>query len=97
MKDFPTYTMVIKSTPKRDCFKGLTMECMEKFIKAHDESGTVMVEFNTLRGKDENGKSIEMAAVASYGEIKKWFLEKYKNVSDFGRNNIDKILGKASA
>ena len=97
MKDFPTYTMVIKSAPKRDIFKGLTMEYMEKFIKAHDESGNVMDEFNILRGKDKDGNSIEMAAVASYGEIKKWFLEKYENVSDFGRNNINKILGKASA
>ena len=97
MRDFPTYTMAIKSAPKRDSYKGLTMEYMEKFIKAHDENGTVMAEFNTLRGKDENGKDVDFAAVASYGEIKKWFLSKYENVSDFGRNNINKILGKASA
>ena len=44
-----------------------------------------------------NGMDIDNIAVASYGEIKKWFLDKYENVADFGRNNINKILGKTSA
>ena len=98
MKNFPTYTMVIKTAAKRDNYKGLTMEYMEKFIKSHDdENGTVMADFNTLRGKDKDGMDIDNIAVASYGEIKKWFLAKYENVADFGRNNINKILGKTSA
>lgn len=98
MKDFPSYSMVIKSAPKRDNYKGLTLEYMEKFIKEHDdENGTVMADFNTLRGRNEKGEEIEGVAVASYGEIKKWFLGKYEKVSDFGKNHINDILGKKVA
>lgn len=98
MKDFPSYSMVIKSATKRDNYKGLTLEYMEKFIKEHDdENGTVMADFNTLRGRNEKGEEIEGVAVASYGEIKKWFLGKYEKVSDFGKNHINDILGKKVA
>ena len=94
MKDFPSYSMVIKSAPKRDNYKGLTLEYMENYIKQNEKDTKVINDFYALRGKDENGKDVDFALVASYGEIKKWFLDKYPSVAEFGRNKIDEILKK---
>ena len=84
--------------PEVDELMRLLDAYMKKFIKEHDdENGTVMADFNTLRGRNEKGEEIEGVAVASYGEIKKWFLGKYEKVSDFGKNHINDILGKKVA
>ena len=93
--DFPTFEVkVIKTTAKRnDTFKGLTTAYMEKYIKGHDNAEAIMAEFNTLRGKVENKD--ELTAKASYGEIKKWFLETYPEIEGT-RKEIDKIMKRVN-
>ncbi|MBP3941532.1 MAG: hypothetical protein J6D00_08610 [Christensenellaceae bacterium] len=93
--DFPAFEVkVIKNTVKRnDTFKGLTIAYMEKYISLHNEDGSIMTEFNILRGKVENED--ELTAKASYGEIKKWFLAKYPEIKE-ARNEIVEIMKKVA-
>ena len=99
-RDYPTYKVVTRSTKKKnDSFKGLTLDYMEKYIENHDKEKN-MVTFYTLCGKDENGDRIEVEGLpvqsASYGQIKKWFLEQYPVFTEYTKN-IDKILNKKVA
>ena len=47
--------------------------------------------FYELRGLDKDGKKVSMAASATYGEIKMWFLTQYPEIEKMGEN-VDKIL-----
>ena len=68
---------------KKETFKGLTFEYMEKYIEAHDdEENTIMAEFRMLRAQTEEG--VEALAVScSYQEIKVWFFGKYPQIAEF--------------
>lgn len=93
----PTFRVVIvKSTAKKgDHFKGLTYDYMESYIKTHDdEEHSTLTIFNQLRGLDENGQKMELAAVATYGEIKMWFLAQYPGIAAMSAN-VNKILDAA--
>ncbi len=82
-KDFPSFDIVVKSPAKRDNYKGLTTKFMADYIAAHDDDEhSIMAEFNTLRGLDGNGNKKQFAAVASYGELRMWFLNKYPQLRD---------------
>ena len=73
---YPTFQIVIvKAAKKGEHFKGLTCKYMEKYIKNH--KAELLSEFFTLRGKDAEGNAIELAPVATYGEIKMWFLSQF--------------------
>ena len=90
-KNFPGYQIeIMKSTAKKAVrFKGLDYDYMESYIKIHDESK--LETFYQLRGLDESGKKVAMAAVASYGEIKMWFLEQFTEIEKMAEN-IEKII-----
>lgn len=91
MKDFPGYQIEIAktSTKKTVRFKGLDFEYMQRYIEAHDKDK--LETFYELRGLDKDGKKIGMAAAATYGEIKMWFLEQFPEIEDFG-NNVTRII-----
>ncbi len=93
----PTFRVVIvKSAAKKgDRFKGLDYDYMENYIKAHDdEEHSILTIFNELRGLDENGQKKELAAAATYGEIKMWFLSQFPQIKAM-RANVNEILDKA--
>lgn len=93
----PTFrVLIVKSTAKKgDHFKGLTYDYMENYIKTHDdEEHSTLTTFNKLRGLDENGQKMELAAVATYGEIKMWFLAQYPDIAAMSAN-VNKILDTA--
>ena len=98
-KDYPTYKVVTRSTKrKKDSFKGLNFDYMEEYIKSHEkENNTVLIDFYALCGKDETGQKIKIDDEdidrASYGQIKKWFLNQYPVFKEYTKN-IDKILNK---
>ena len=94
---YPKYKVVTKkASKKKDVFKGLTYAYMKEYIKNHDnEEKSIMAEFCALCGKDANGKKIEMAEAASYGEIKAWFLSQYSEFKEY-RNNVKEILKKVA-
>ena len=90
-KDFPGFPIEIvkTSTKKASRFKGLDKTYMENYIKAHKPE--LLTTFYKLCGQDENGKKIEMAAAATYGELKMWFLVQFPEIEKFGEN-VDKII-----
>ena len=97
-RDYPTYREVVKtSTSKsKESFKGLTYEYMKKYIAAHDDEGkTIMAEFEMLRGTSDEAKEMN-AAARPYGEMKKWFFDKYPAFKEF-TENCNKALKKEKA
>ena len=91
MKNFPGFQIeIVKSAAKKvDRFKGLDTNYMENYIKSHKPE--LLETFYELRGLDANGKKVELAAAATYGEIKMWFLTQYPEIEKMGEN-VDKIL-----
>lgn len=77
------YKVVVKtSTAKsKESFKGLTYEYMEKYIAAHDdEDKTIMADYEMLRATSDEAESSSCRMASSYGEIKKWFFEKFPEI-----------------
>lgn len=102
--DYPNYRVVVRKAAKSaDCMKGLTIDYMLEYIDKNDkpfnEELTVKAAFLQITGRDENGDRIEGSESASYGEIKKWFLEQYPEVNkkQEQRDKINAILGKKTA
>ena len=94
MKNFPGYEIEIvkPASKKTDRFKGLDYNYMMDYIKSHNKE--LLKDFYTLRGLDDNGKKVGMAAAASYGEIKMWFLEQFPEVEKMAEN-VNEIIAKA--
>ena len=93
MKNFPTFPIeIMKATKKVDRFKGLNYEYMENYIKSHKED--LLETFYELRGLDKEGEKVGMAAAATYGEIKMWFLTQFPEIEKLGEN-INKIIDEA--
>ena len=97
LENHPGYQVVVPSPVKRKragTMKGLTYECMEKFICSQDgEDSAAMAEFKDLTRIVSYGNG--ETARRSYGEVKKWFLTKYPCLAEF-RAETDRILGKVS-
>ena len=92
--EFPTFKVVTKTTSRKskDSFKGLTYEFMENYIKSHKPE--LLETFYELRGLDADGKRVELAAAATYGEIKMWFLTQFPEIEKLGENG-NKIIEEA--
>ena len=84
-RDYPTYTVVrhtIKKNTSKETYKGLTYEFMEYYISKYEPEATrkaVQQEF-----EDKVVISKCHATARRYPTIKKWFLEKYPEVAQFG-------------
>ena len=81
----PTFTVrrrQIKTNPKKDTYKGLTYEYMEDYILTHgtpEERKKTYDEYNELRLIAEcHSKAYR------YPTIKRWFLNKYPEIMEFG-------------
>ena len=94
MKNFPGFQIeIVKSAAKKvDRFKGLDINYMENYIKSHQPE--LLKTFYELRGLDANGKKVELAAAATYGEIKMWFLAQFPEIEKLGEN-VNKIIEEA--
>ena len=94
MKNFPGFQIeIVKSAAKKvDRFKGLDTNYMENYIKSHKPE--LLETFYELRGLDANGKKVELAAAATYGEIKMWFLIQFPEIEKLGEN-VNKIIEEA--
>ena len=86
MKNFPGYQIeIVKSAKKVDRFKGLDYDYMEDYIKSHKSE--LLEIFYELRGLDKDGKKVGMAAAATYGEIKMWFLTSFPKSKRWARRS----------
>ena len=94
MKNFPGFQIeIVKSAAKKaDRFKGLDINYMENYIKS--KKPELLETFYELRGLDADGKRVELAAAATYGEIKMWFLTQFPEIEKLGEN-VNKIIEEA--
>lgn len=98
MKTFPNFKLEqrsIKKNAKKECYKGLTYDYMRDYINSHEEKEERKAVMDEL---DEMLLISECHSVAyRYPTIKKWFLEKYPEVKNFGQSieentrNIKKV------
>ena len=79
-QDYPTFAVVrrsIKKSPTKQAYAGLTYSYMEAYIAGHDQDGAIKKVYDELR-------LIGACHKVSYPTIKKWFLETYPEIVEFG-------------
>ena len=72
----------IKKNPNKECYKGLTYDYMRAYIKSHEAKATVESALAELEDMIYISKCHSNGF--RYPTIKKWFLEKYSEVAEFG-------------
>lgn len=78
--DYPTFAVVrrsIKKAPTKETYAGLTFAYMENYIAKHDNAEERRKVYDKLR-------LIGACHKVSYPTIKKWFLETYPEIVEFG-------------
>lgn len=89
-RDYPKYRVVTKKTAKRkDRYKGLNYRYMENYIINHNAN--LLNSFYELCGKSFDGAEMDFAPAASYGVIKKWFLNEFPELSLQGGRNRETV------
>ena len=84
-KDYPEYTVerkVIKKNSKKEAFKGLTYEYMEKYMARYNVSEDILQQYKNVRF-DVQCHSIR------YPYVKKWFLKTFPDVKDLGLADVE--------
>ncbi len=79
-QDYPTFSVVrrsIKKAPTKETYAGLTYTYMESYIANHDNADAIRKVYDALR-------LIGACHKVSYPTIKKWFLETYPEIVEFG-------------
>lgn len=90
-QDYPEYKVVMRQIARsktKECYRGLTYEYMEEYIKTHgskEECVTNLAEF-----KEKKLISLCHSTSRRYPTIKKWFLAKYPEVMEFGMPDEEK-------
>jgi len=87
--DFPI--VIVKAFRKRKSYDHLTYTDMETYIKEHDTKQSILTEFYLLCGRDADGNKMSRADTASYGAVKRWFLDQHPEIKN-SANNIQSIL-----
>ena len=78
--DYPTFAVVrrsIKKAPTKETYAGLTFAYMENYIAKHGNAEERRKVYDELR-------LIGACHKSSYPTIKKWFLETYPEIVEFG-------------
>lgn len=92
---YPNYTICIIEAPKKKSqYSGLNYNFMETYIQNcnRENKAEIMEEFRTLRGFGNGNRSkCEKAKVASYLEVKAWFLKKFPEIEEFKETQNKKI------
>lgn len=81
--DNPTFRVVrhtIKKNPNKECYKGLTYEYIREYIKKYERATMVEVRLKELEDKI----FLTKCHTIRYPAIKKWFLETYPEVVEYG-------------
>ena len=80
-RDYPNYSVVrktIRRNPKKEAFNGLTYEYMERYMERYNATAETRQKYQEMRFM-ANCHSIR------YPVIKKWFLETFPEVKDWGK------------
>lgn len=79
-QDYPTFSVVrrsIKKAPTKETYAGLTFAYMENYIATHANAEQIKKVYDELR-------LIGACHKVSYPTIKKWFLQTYPEIVEFG-------------
>lgn len=79
-QDYPSFSVVrrqIKKAPCKETYAGLTFAYMEEYICSHEDAEKNKKVYDELR-------LIGACHKVSYPTIKKWFLETYPEIVEFG-------------
>lgn len=82
---YPTFRVknhTIKRNPNKECYKGLTYDYMREYIRSHEAKANVESALAELEDMIYISKCHSNGF--RYPTIKKWFLEKYNEVAEFG-------------
>ena len=91
--DYPEYQVVLRKIKRnytKECYRGLTYEYMEDYIKTHgskEEVATNLAEF-----KEKKLISLCHSTSRRYPVIKSWFFAKYPEVMEFGLSDDKKQI-----
>ncbi len=89
--DYPDFTVIrrtIKTNPTKKAYKGLTYDYMRNYINNHEPKATaaiVLAEFDEMKTIGDCHKN-----AFTYATIKKWFLNRYPAIAEFGLENNSK-------
>lgn len=72
----------IKKNPNKECYRGLTYDYMRAYIRTHEPKANVESALAELEDMIYISKCHSNGF--RYPTIKKWFLEKYSEVAEFG-------------
>lgn len=85
--DHPQYDVVlrhIKTNPEKRIYKHLTYDYMRIYISKHPHAEQRMKEFEEMTLRSE-------CHLEKYGNVKKWFLAAYPDISDFTPAEFNEI------
>lgn len=80
--NFQVKRHTIKKNPNKECYRGLTYDYMREYIKTHEPKANVESALAELEDLIFISKCHSKGF--RYPTIKKWFLDKYKDVAEFG-------------
>lgn len=89
-RDNPEYKVVtrqIKKNPHMEHYKGLNYDYMRDYIRTHEQEETVQAAIKELDEKIQISKCHSTGY--RYPVIKKWFLDKYPDVKNFGVEPVE--------
>ena len=95
-QDYPEYKVVqrkIKRSKTKECYRGLTYEYMEEYIKTHGSKEERVI--NLAEFEEKKLISFCHSTSRRYPTIKKWFLAKYPEVMEFGMSDEEKKAAEA--
>lgn len=78
---FHVVTRTIRRNDKKECYRGLTYDYMERYILLHDKAAERKKEFDELR-------LIAECHSKRYPVIKQWFLQQYPEIAKFGMPDL---------
>ena len=87
---FHVVTRTIRRNDKKECYRGLTYDYMERYILLHDKADERKKEFDELR-------LIAECHSKRYPIIKQWFLQQYPEIAKFGMPKLPETIAAEQA
>ena len=84
-RDYPNYTVVrktIRRNPQKEAFNGLTYEYMEKYMARYNARAEILNKYDEMR-------FMAQCHSIRYPVIKKWFLDTFPEVKDWGKKKTE--------
>lgn len=89
-RDYPDFTVVrreIKKNPNMEHYKGLTYEYMRWYIETYERKENLQIMLEAFDKMQNIAKC--HSSSKRYPAIKRWFLEQYPEVKEFGVETVD--------